>query len=166
MNSVKTLIILCFLALAACSPKSVLQTDNGQTIDLSGKWTRTDAQIVADQLYNKMLKSEWLKKFLSQNNYRPTVLVESFTNDFDESLVNDQLKNIFAGLLKDSRQFDLITSDDTSIPYFLLKGKLLSEPFELNGESGINYRLNLYLVSTEGERVWNDDETVKKFIKN
>lgn len=166
MKLLKSLMLLAVVFVIGCNPKTVLQTGSGEVIDLSGKWTKTDAEISAEQLFKELTSSAWLKSFVSKNNYRPTILVESFTNDFDDDLANDQLKNIMEQLISNSRQFELITSDDTSVPYFIMKGKLTSQSFEMNEESGINYQLTLRLFSTEGEKEWDGEETIKKFLNN
>ncbi|MBK6266397.1 hypothetical protein JKA74_15235 [Marivirga sp. S37H4] len=165
MNYLKLPVILGLIFLIACSPKTVLQTDTGEPIDLSGKWSRTDAEIAVNQVYEDLIQSEWLHTFSARNNYRPTILVNSFVNDFNDDVANQQIKEVFENVIEESRRFELIHSDDTSIPYFVLNGEINSSKFEMNNESGITYQLAIQLMNTEGEVVWNAEDTIKKFLK-
>ncbi len=166
MKYLKSTFLVAFIFLISCSPKTILQTDTGAPIDLSGKWSKTDAEIAVGQLYNDLVESAWIKKFNSENNYRPTIYIDSFTNDFDDVLANQHIHEFFETTFKNNRQFEIIETDNTSIPYFILRGELRSDEFDSNDESGIVYRLEVQLLNTEGELVWSEYNRIKKFLKN
>ncbi len=161
-----TFFIIAFVLLAACGPATVLQTDSSKPIDLSGRWNATDAEISSNQIYNALLNSDWLKEYKAGINYTPFILVEAFKNDMDNNLFNEQLVNYFKQYINNNRQFNLLKEDNTNIPYLTLNGKLSAENFEQSDKNGINYTLTVYLMNTEGELLWSEDNNIKKFIKD
>lgn len=159
------LLIIVIVFLSACGPKTILQTDSGKPIDLSGRWNSTDAEIASSQIFNDLINSDWLKQYKSDLNYTPSIMVERFTNDLNNDLFNEQLVKYFSEYINDTRQFNLIKIDNTDIPYLILKGTLSSENFEQNDQNGVNYLLKVSLMNTEGDLLWTEDNYIKKFIK-
>jgi hypothetical protein len=164
MNRLKILIV-SLLFVSACGPKTIFQTDTNTPIDLSGRWNNTDAEIATNQIFNDLLKSDWLKQHSANKNYTLSILVDDFSNDMANELYNVEIVNYFKKYVENSRQFNLIEEDDTSVPYLILKGKLSSENFELNKQTGINYHMEVQLFNTEGTVLWAEDDYIKKFLK-
>jgi len=152
------------LVLASCSTQKVLKTDTQNDIDLSGRWNSTDAEIATNELFNNLSTSSWLKNYEMQYNLKPQIEVLEFNESFKGG--GDMLDEYFKKYVEESPLFKLIEEKSEFKADFRLSGEISAEEFISSNQKYIDYMLKVKLSEANGNPVWEDYTTIKKYIKD
>ena len=183
---------LITVSLGACGPSMrVRRVSADQVEDVSGKWSSTDAQLVARALSSSCLSEPWLKRYSAQHRReRPVLVVSSVVNNTDEHIdTNVFLKAFEKDLLRSgkvrlvtNRQFRSQLAGEQEYQAsgvvdprtaarighqlgasFLVFGNISSIRDRWEGKEVIYYQVDLELHSaTSSEVVWIGEKKIKK----
>ncbi|MGM0581836.1 MAG: hypothetical protein ACQETL_14205 [Bacteroidota bacterium] len=161
----KNIILLLISSLMiSCSTQKVLKTDTQQDIDLSGRWNDTDAEIVTSELFNSLITSSWLKEHKTNSDIKPRLEILEFEENFKGS--GEVLRNYFVQYAKEDSSLEFISSDEDISPDFQLSGKITAEEFITDSQNHIDYIIRAQLKDMDGKVHWQDNTTIKKYIKD
>lgn len=165
MIKISSIAILIGL-LAACSPKVVLQTDNDNSIDLSGRWNQTDAAIIESILFNQLMQSVWIKNYQFENSFKPKIFVNEFQTNFENEVAGKYLQELFEKSIETNHLLELLaTKDSTAYDHLIFSGVLRADEFiEFEERKAIYYRLAAQLKDRSGIILWEGTEEIKKYI--
>jgi PBP1b-binding outer membrane lipoprotein LpoB len=158
------LILLLGIISISCSTKTVLKTDSQKNIDLSGRWNDTDAEIATNQLFNNLITSTWFKDYKSNTNPSVRISVQEFESNFDHSGL--AMQDYFSEYIKASQLVSLIEDDSSLQADFQLGGSINADEFINEEQNYIDYILTAHLEDLNGKTLWQDNTTVKKYIKD
>jgi len=191
----RVLAVTALLALVAlmsgCGGMQVQRVSTDTVTDLSGRWNDTDAQLVAEQIVDEMLKRKWLGRFVKDKGREPRIIVgkirnktdehieiETFRKDIEKELTNSDEVRFVASKeereeMRDERtDMQEYASDDTKKKFkkekaadFMMKGVLTSIPDTKGGTKAIYYQVDFELFDLEtNEKVWVGQKKIKKVI--
>jgi hypothetical protein len=159
-----SVLFICTL-FTACSTQKVLKTDSQSDIDLSGKWNETDAEIAADELYNNLLTSSWLKNQNAESNLKPRIEVLAFDGNFKNG--GETLEKYLLQFLNEDTTFELINdSNAQKSAQFQLTGNIEAEEFITEDQKYIDYFVKVQLFNLSSQLLWEDETVIKKYLKN
>ncbi len=189
--SLKLIALIISLSLLGCST-SVTRMDVETVKDLSGAWNDTDSQLVATEMIQDVLSSEWINEFKRDKNRKPAVIVGEVRNQSHEHInmstfvQNLQRKMINSGKVKfvasanereeirsERADQDLNAGEETRKAMgrekgadFMLKGTI-NTIIDANGRDQLRYyQVNLTLIKlADNEIVWNGEKQIKKFVE-
>ncbi|MGB0176644.1 MAG: penicillin-binding protein activator LpoB [Owenweeksia sp.] len=183
---------LCF-GLASCnSTKKVTRVDEGEQIDLSGRWNDTDSRLVANEMVQDALSRAWLGDHIQDYGQKPSIIVgliknktsehiatETFISDIERSLINSgRVKLVQGGEFRnDLRAEKLDQQDNASMETVKRFGRELGADYILQGTVSsitdsdgrtrlIFYQTDLSLTNIEtNQKVWIGDKKIKKIVE-
>lgn len=186
------LIVVISLSSCATMPK-VTRVDAAEQIDLSGRWTDTDSQLVSAEMIRDALSRPWLENFIQKKKTKPIVIVgtvlnkthehistETFVKDLERELINSGKVRFVASRVEreevreERKEQQLGFTDPTTVKEF---GKELGADFMLKGqinsimdEAGkmrlIYYQVELELIDmATNEKAWIGQKKIKKVVK-
>lgn len=179
--------------LGSCSHK-VTRIDPAEQIDISGRWNNTDSRLVAEDMTNTILRSNWLTDHLSsKSGQRPVVIVgfvankshehieaETFVKDVENSFVTTQKVRLVQGgkkreELRAEKADQQTNASASSMKKFgleqgadyILQGSINSIVDSHKRKKVVYYQTNLELTNIEtNEVVWIGEKKIAKYIKN
>ena len=187
------LLIIAGFGMFSCSNnRSVSRISADQTIDLSGRWNDTDAQLVARNMIQDLTSRPWIADFKSENDRKPVVITgdvrnetsehiatDSFMNDIQRELVNSGKVKFVANkterkeIRKERLEQQQYASEDTAKRLaaetgadFILKGKITSTNDSYEGKQVKYYQVDLELINVESnDTIWMGTKKIKKFVE-
>ncbi|WP_375577636.1 hypothetical protein ABWH96_11290 [Marivirga tractuosa] len=156
--------ILISLFIFSCSTQKVLKTDTQDSIDLSGRWNDTDAEIATSELFNNLITSSWMKNHQAENNLEPRIEIQEFESNFKNG--GEKLSKYFTQYAKSDGSVNLVKGSKEKLPEYQLSGRIDAEEFVTESQNYIDYRITAQLKNLEGEIQWEDKTTIKKYIKD
>ena len=189
----QALVLLISAVLAGCMPRTVERIDEGQQIDLSGRWNDTDSRLVAEELIRDAMSRPWLTDFLEIKVRRPTVIVglvknkthelistEIFIKDMEREFVNSgRVSVVQAGDARDELRRERADQQEFASPEtvkkwgrergadFILQGVVNSIVDTMDKRKVVLYQVDLELIDIEtNEKVWIGTKKIRKLITN
>jgi hypothetical protein len=186
--------IVCMAAMLAsgcASHKVVTRVDEGEQIDLSGRWNDTDGRLVSEEMIRDCLNHPWLSEFMRDAGKKPTVIVGSirnksqehipvgtFVNDIERACVNSGEVQIVASAterdeVRSERRDQRINASPETLKEmgreagadFMLMGEINQIIDSEEGEKVSYYQTDLTLVNIESNvKVWIGQKKIKKYI--
>ncbi|MDI6792047.1 MAG: penicillin-binding protein activator LpoB [bacterium] len=193
MKKLICLSILMMFFVLNCAARQVQRIDEGQQVDLSGRWNDTDSKLVAQEMIKDGLARNWLTDFIQENGKKPAVIVgiiknkthelistETFIKDIEREFINSgKVKVVQAGderkKLRDERADQQeYASSETAKQWgkekgadFMLQGAVNSIVDTIRNKKVVFYQVDMELSHIESnEKVWLGTKKIKKFIKN
>ena len=193
----KKLLALCLglgiaLMLVSCgSTRSVERVAADETIDLSGRWNDTDAQMVAEAMIADVLKRPWLVDFTEANSKKPIVIVGSIRNRssehidaniFSKSIERELINSGKVAFVASAKERDDLRNDridqqteasadsakrlgQETAADFMLQGIISSVTDAVDGKKVVFYKVDLELINLESnEKVWIGTKQIKKLV--
>jgi uncharacterized protein (TIGR02722 family) len=190
----KTLTLVVLLAAAGCAtPRAtVTRIDPNSTVDLSGNWNDTDANLVASEMIKDCLSHPWIAKFrASHPGKNPTVRVypirnrstehindKFFTKQVERALLNSGDVDVVASLeeagdVRGERDEQSQFASDSSVKShgnetgtdFVLNGWVLSQN---DSDAGTQVRAFIttmeLLDASTNRKAWIGEKRIKKSI--
>jgi penicillin-binding protein activator len=177
-----------------CSPH-VTRVNPEQQIDLSGRWNDTDSQLVAQEISQDALNSNWLRNtdLNSIDAQAPVMIVgvivnkshehidaETFVKDIEREFIKSNKIRVvqnsaFREKLREERADQQeFASPETQKKWgrelgadFMMFGNISSIVDQDGNKKVMFYQVNLELTNIEtNEVVWIGDKKIKKFVKN
>lgn len=196
MKKIGLQLIVLFTALVilgSCSnTRKVTRIDPSQTIDLSGRWNSTDAQMTATAMIDQVMNDRWLTDFMQANGGKKPVVIVGFVKNntsehIDSELFLKELEKAFVksgkvtlvqgGEKREQLRSERADQQNFSSPEtiskwgremganFMLQGDMGSIVDEYKSEKVIFYKINLQLTNIETNQVtWIGDKEIKKYI--
>lgn len=183
-------VVVMAFVLFGCS-STVQRIDTSTIKDLSGRWNDADAQLVAEQIVDDMLKGGWLKKYLKKTGREPRVIVGTIKNKTDEHIEIDVFRKDIEKELTNSGEVVFVASKEERVEMrderadmqeyasdatkkkfkqeiaadFMMKGVLTSVVDQKGGEKVIYYQCDMELFDLETNvKVWVGQKKIKKYI--
>ncbi len=193
-NRVVAVLVLALFVIGAsgCSSRKVVsRVDEGEQIDLSGRWNDTDSRMVAQATILDCLNHPWIGEFMREEGDKPVVIVGSvrnktqehipvntFVNDIERAFINSGEVEVVASAteredLRAERRDQRINASPETLKEM---GKELGADYmmigEINqiidseeGEKVSFYQADMQLIDIETNRkVWLGGEKIKKYI--
>jgi ABC-type uncharacterized transport system auxiliary subunit len=155
-----------FLLLSACKTTTKLPTDNNQTIDISGNFNATDAEIAINDIYLAFQESEWYLSEITDAAIASKAYVQNFEVNLDnKSYINKLLKSALNQQLNDDDQMEQLKAQNKSMASYVFRGKL-SVTERNEDQNSVTYQLNVVLTNTDNETVWQKTDFIKKYLNN
>ena len=193
----KKIIVLCMAVLAvslvSCSStRTVTRVAADTQIDLSGRWNATDAQLVAEEMIDDVLRRPWLPNFTSAEGRNPVVIVGEvqnrshehietlmFTRSLERELINSgRVRFVASESARENVRQERMDQQFNASPEtmrrlgqetgadFFLGGVITSVTDREGGLRVVFYKVNLELIHMEtNEIVWLGDKEIKKIIE-
>lgn len=98
---VASVLFVCIFV-SSCATTSVRRVSSDTVTDLTGFWNDTDVKIVCNDLIEKCLKSEKIKRFEAKNERLPVIIVGRFKNDSTEHIDTSIMTEKFADAIINS----------------------------------------------------------------
>ena len=183
---------LC-IGLASCnSTKKVTRVDEGEQIDLSGRWNDTDSRLVANEMVQDALRRPWLGDHMQDAGKKPSIIVglvknktsehiatETFINDIERALINSGRVNLVQGgeFRNDLRAEKLDQQDNASMETVKRFGREMGADYIMQGTVSsitdsdgrtklVFYQTDLSLTNIEtNQKVWIGDKKIKKVVE-
>lgn len=183
--------LIALVFMGSCS-RQVTRIDPGQTIDLSGRWNSTDAQMTSTAMIDQVMNDRWLAEFMDgSGGKKPVVIVGFVKNNTSEHIDSELfLKELEKSFVKSGRvtlvqggekreqiRAERADQQNFAAPETLAKwGREIGANFMLQGDMGsivdqykkekvIFYKINLQLTNIETNQVvWIGDKEIKKYI--
>ena len=178
----------------ACT-KSVTRVDPAKQIDLSGRWNDTDSQLVAQELSQDALSSNWLRntELNDINAKQPVMIVGVITNNSHEHIGHETfIKDIEREFIKSNRirvvqnsvfreklreeraDQQEFASPETQKKWgrelgadYMMFGNISSIVDQEGKRKVIFYQVNLELTNIQtNEIVWVGEKKIKKYVRN
>lgn len=180
--------------LAGCAGTQVKRVDREEVVDLSGRWNDTDARMVAQEMINDCLNSDWLPYFQGQKTKKPVVIVGSVKNNTGDHINADVfMKELERSLLRSGKvkfvssrnergeireeriaqNTEGFTAPETVKAMgretgadYMLTGTVNDVQDSFKNRYVILYQANLELTDLEtNEKVWIGQKNIKKVVK-
>ncbi len=187
-------LIFALLILTSCS-KTVTRIDPTEQVDLSGRWNDTDSRLVAEEMSQDALTSNWLRnqELNDIDADRPVVIVgmiankshehidsETFIKDVEREFIKSNRirivqNSVFREKLREERADQQeFASPETQKKWgrelgadYMMFGNVNSIVDQEGRRKVIFYQVNLELTDIEtNEIVWIGDKKIKKYVKN
>lgn len=186
-------LVLCSLILMiGCASTSVERRDEGEPVDLSGRWNDTDSRLVSRHMIERLLEDSWLMTYRSRYQRNPVISIgrvenrttehiatDTFTNDIELALLTSKRVDLAAagktrqGVRKERKDYVDHNQDPAGTRIFaekrvdfVLSGAIYSIEDQVTDTSVVTYQVDLKLVSFEdNEMVWAAQKKIKKVIK-
>ncbi|WNB16962.1 hypothetical protein [Marivirga arenosa] len=159
----KYLSLLFIIIIYACSPKQVLKTDTSNDIDLSGRWNKTDAEIVTNELFNNLIDSRVIQDYSKGQSLKPRISVRKFDSNFKNGG-----ENLVQYFIKYAKASELIEYTDPKLRIasnFYISGSIEATEYDNRGNPYIEYNIQLKLLDSNNVKSWEDNSSIKKYIK-
>lgn len=185
--------LLSIILLGACT-KNVTRIEPSVTTDLSGRWNDTDSRLVAEEMSQDALASNWLRnqELNDINSKRPTVIVgliankshehidaETFIKDIEREFIKSnrirvvQNKEFREKIREERADQQEFASPETQKKWgrelgadYMIFGNINSIVDKEGKKSIVFYQVNLELTDIEtSEIVWIGDKKIKKFVR-
>lgn len=185
------LILAAVTAATGCKTK-VDRVAVDETIDLSGRWNDTDAQLVSAEMIGDLSNRPWVEQYTAEHGKKPVVIVgtvrnkssehietETFTKDLERELINSGRVTFVAnpmerGELRQERKEQQTWSREetqkrlaaeTGADY-MLQGSIKTIIDQEGKEQVKFYQVDLELVHLEtNEKAWIGTKKIKKLVK-
>ncbi len=178
--------------LATSCVKQVTRLDEGEQVDLSGRWNDTDSRLVSEEMVKDALTRPWLSEFVEQQGKRPTLIVgtvknkssehistQTFIKDIEREVLNSgEARIVQAGeareQLRDERADQQEFASASTIKKwgqeqgadFILQGVVNSITDSNRRQKLVYYQVDLELTNIEtNEKVWIGNKKIKKVVK-
>lgn len=182
---------VALLATGCSSGKVVTRVDEGQQIDLSGRWNDTDSRLVSEEMIRDCLNHPWLGEHFRAAGQKPTVIVGSirnksqehvpvrtFVGDIERSFVNSGDVQVVASAvereeLRSERLDQRINASPETLKEmgreagadFMLIGEINQIIDSEDGKRVSFYQTDLTLVNIESNvKTWIGQKKIKKYI--
>ena len=192
MKSFVSYCLIAVLLLGGCS-RSVKRIDPNTQTDLSGRWNDTDSRLTANTMIEGMFGNRWAIAFEQQHRKKPVIIVglvtnkshehissETFILDLERAIVNNgSIRLVEAGDRREELRRERAGQQDFASPEttkrwglelgadFMLQGTINSIVDEYRRNKTVTYYVDLTLANIEtNERVWMENKTIKKAIRN
>jgi len=189
----RALVLLVAVVLVGCAARTVERIDEGEQIDLSGRWNDTDSRLVAEELIRDAMSRPWLIDFLEIKVRKPTVIVglvknrthelistEIFIKDMEREFVNSgRVSVVQAGEARDELRGERADQQEFASPEtvkkwgrergadFILQGVVNSIVDTMDNRKVVLYQVDLELIDIEtNEKVWIGTKKIRKLITN
>lgn len=184
-------VLVALLAVGCASHKVVTRVDEGEQIDLSGRWNDTDSRLVSDEMIQDCMNHPWIGEFMREASKKPTVIVGSirnksqehipvgtFVNDIERAFVNSGDVQVVASATEredvraEKRDQRINASPETLKEMgreagadFMLIGEINQIIDSEDGKSVSFYQTDLTLVNIETNvKTWIGQKKIKKYI--
>lgn len=193
LTNLLTISILSIIILGACT-KNVTRIEPTEVVDLSGRWNDTDSRLVAEEMSQDALASNWLRnqELNDLNSKRPVVIVgliankshehidsETFIKDIEREFIksnrirvvqNREFREKIREERADQQEF---ASPETQKKWgrelgadYMVFGNINSIVDKDGKKSIVFYQVNLELTDIQtSEVVWIGDKKIKKYVK-
>jgi hypothetical protein len=193
LTNLLTISILSIIILGACT-KNVTRLDPKEVVDLSGRWNDTDSRLVAEEMSQDALASNWLRnqELNDLNSKRPVVIVgliankshehidsETFIKDIEREFIKSnrirvvQNKEFREKIREERADQQEFASPETQKKWgrelgadYMVFGNINSIVDKDGKKSIVFYQVNLELTDIQtSEVVWIGDKKIKKYVK-
>jgi hypothetical protein len=193
LTNLLTISILSIIILGACT-KNVTRIEPTEVVDLSGRWNDTDSRLVAEEMSQDALASNWLRnqELNDLNSKRPVVIVgliankshehidsETFIKDIEREFIKSNRIRVvqnkeFREKIREERADQLeFASPETQKKWgrelgadYMVFGNINSIVDKDGKKSIVFYQVNLELTDIQtSEVVWIGDKKIKKYVK-
>jgi uncharacterized protein (TIGR02722 family) len=191
---ITTAAVLCLAAFVAggcASGTKVSRVDEGEQIDLSGRWNDTDSRLVSEEMIRDCLNHPWLGEHMRDAGGKPTVIVGSirnktqehipvgtFVNDIERAYVNSGDVQVVASAvereeLRSEKRDQRINATPETLKEmgreagadFMLMGEINQIIDSEDGKKVSFYQTDLTLVNIETNvKTWIGQKKIKKYI--
>jgi len=183
--------VMALLTAGCASHKVVTRVDEGEQIDLSGRWNDTDSKLVSDEMILDCLNHPWVGEFMRDASKKPTVIVGSirnksqehipvgtFVNDIERAFVNSGDVQVVASAtereeIRSERRDQRINASPETLKEmgreagadFMLIGEINQIIDSEDGKKVSFYQTDLTLVNIETNvKTWIGQKKIKKYI--
>lgn len=183
--------LLITIVATGCGSAAVTRISSGQTTDLSGRWNDTDAQLVAQEMTQDIVKHPWRLYFMQNQNQLPVIIIgdisnkshehinpDSFIKDIERELINTGSVRIvthshFREKIREEREDQQAFAASENKKRlgaelgadFMLSGTINSIVDTKNEDKVVFYQVTLELAHLEtGEVKWLGDKKIKKYL--
>jgi len=191
MMAIGAVLLLAIVAAGCASHKVVTRVDEGEQIDLSGRWNDTDSKLVSDEMIQDCLNHPWVGEFMRDASKKPTVIVGSirnksqehipvgtFVNDIERAFVNSGDVQVVASAtereeIRSERRDQRINASPETLKEmgreagadFMLIGEINQIIDSEDGKKVSFYQTDLTLVNIETNvKTWIGQKKIKKYI--
>jgi hypothetical protein len=193
LTNLLTISILSIIILGACT-KNVTRIEPTEVVDLSGRWNDTDSRLVAEEMSQDALASNWLRnqELNDLNSKRPVVIVgliankshehidsETFIKDIEREFIKSnrirvvQNKEFREKIREERADQQEFASPETQKKWgrelgadYMVFGNINSIVDKDGKKSIVFYQVNLELTDIQtSEVVWIGDKKIKKYVK-
>lgn len=191
LMTIGIVVLIAVLAVGCASRKVVTRVDEGEQIDLSGRWNDTDSKLVSDEMILDCLNHPWVGEFMRAANKKPTVIVGSirnktqehipvgtFVNDIERAFVNSGDVQVVASAtereeVRAERRDQRINASPETLKEmgreagadFMLIGEINQIIDSEDGKRVSFYQTDLTLVNIETNvKTWIGQKKIKKYI--
>lgn len=193
MRQLTTLSMIFLMGILATScVKQVTRLDEGEQVDLSGRWNDTDSRLVSEEMVQDAMSRPWLSEFVDEQGKRPTLIVgtvknkssehistQTFIKDIEREVLNSgRARIVQAGeareQLRDERADQQEFASAATIKQwgqeqgadFILQGVVNSITDSNRRQKLVYYQVDLELTNIEtNEKVWIGNKKIKKVVK-
>jgi hypothetical protein len=186
------LALTVLVAALGCGGRQVYRMDEDDTMpDLSGGWSVTDSEEVAEVLHDQMMEGAWWEDFRSANGRTPYLIIDNFRNktadhipmkSLIQELENDFINGRNVRMVASAEERESIRAERADQQEFsstetmsrwgrehgadyILIGEI-NQIYDAAGDAEIfYYQVNCYLVDLEDNvKVWAGNHKIKKFV--
>lgn len=172
---------------------SVSRVASSTSTDLSGRWNNNDAELVAKEMMQEMMSSNWISKFKESEDRDPVLIVgkirnesmehidsDVFTKDIERELVNSGEVNFVASQTERKQVRQEIKEQQAFASYesmksmaqelgadFMMIGNISSimDQNSSGSKQSVFYSVNLELIRVEtNQKVWIGNKKIKKIV--
>lgn len=191
MKYASAIFLGAILVLSGCSTK-VIREDINKPIDLSGRWNDTDARMVAEEMIEACLSSDWVNQFNKATGRTPTVIVGSIKNNSYEHINPDVFIESLQRALTNSGRAVFVANKEERLDVreeredqlkgntepatispkgheigadFMLKGSINAVQDAVKGKYVMFYQVNLTLIDMKtNQKLWIGQKEIKKQV--
>ncbi len=186
--------VFLLLSVASACTKNVTRIEPNAIVDLSGRWNDTDSRLVAEEMSQDALSSNWLRnqELNDINGKRPVVIVglvankshehidaETFIKDIEREFIKSnrirvvQHKEFREKLREERADQQEFAAPETQKKWgrelgadYMIFGNINSIVDKDGKKSVVFYQVNLELTNIEtSEVVWIGDKKIKKYVR-
>ena len=194
-NTLKIAYLLVFIFLISACGKTVTRIDPNQQVDLSGRWNDTDSRLVAEEMSQDALSSNWVRNIELNdiNSSQPVIIVgmiankshehidsETFIKDIEREFIkSNRIRVVQNSVFREKLREERADQQEFASPATQKKwGRELGADYMMFGNINsivdqegkrkvLFYQVNLELTNIEtNEIVWIGDKKIKKYVKN
>ena len=194
-NTLKIAYLLSIIFLISACGKTVTRIDPTQQVDLSGRWNDTDSRLVAEEMSQDALSSNWVRNIELNdiNSSQPVIIVgmiankshehidsETFIKDIEREFIkSNRIRVVQNSVFREKLREERADQQEFATPATQKKwGRELGADYMMFGNINsivdqegkrkvLFYQVNLELTNIEtNEIVWIGDKKIKKYVKN